>query len=48
LQFTYLTDQELVQLLQQGDKKAFDALYGRYWRKLYLLAYQKLRSRELA
>jgi RNA polymerase sigma-70 factor (ECF subfamily) len=48
LQFTHLTDQELVQLLQQGDKKAFDALYGRYWRKLYLLAYQKLRSRELA
>jgi len=48
LQITHLTDQELVQLLQQGDKKAFDALYGRYWRKLYLLAYQKLRSRELA
>ncbi|CAA9235901.1 MAG: hypothetical protein AVDCRST_MAG56-1195 [uncultured Cytophagales bacterium] len=48
LQFTHHTDQDLVQLLQQGDKKAFDALYGRYWRKLYLLAYQKLRSRELA
>ncbi len=48
LQFTHLTDQQLVQLIQGGDKKAFDALYGRYWRKLYGLAYRKLHSRELA
>jgi RNA polymerase sigma-70 factor (ECF subfamily) len=48
LDLTRHTDKELIELLQQGDQSAFDSLYRRYWRKLYLLAYQKLRSRELA
>ena len=34
--------------LQNGDQEAFESLYQRYWRKLYLLAYQKLRNRDLA
>jgi RNA polymerase sigma-70 factor (ECF subfamily) len=45
---THFTDENLIQLLQKGDRNAFEALYRRYWRKLYLLAYQKLRNRELA
>ncbi len=48
MDITCHTDEELIGLLRRGEKDAFDALYRRYWRKLYLLAYQKLRSRELA
>jgi RNA polymerase sigma-70 factor (family 1) len=42
------TDQALIELLRQGDMAAFDALYDRYWRLLYNLAYQKIRDRDLA
>ena len=48
MKFTHLTDEELIKLLQLGDQHAFEALYRRYWRKLYQLAYRKLRNRELA
>jgi RNA polymerase sigma-70 factor (ECF subfamily) len=40
------TDGELVQLLQQGDEKAFRELYERYWDKLVARAFTQLASTE--
>ena len=34
-------DQELLALLREGDCRAFDELYERYWEKLLYFAYQK-------
>ncbi len=35
------TDTELIELIRASDKQAFDQLYHRYWRLLYMLAVQK-------
>lgn len=44
-----LTDQELLDLLRhQDNEQAFRELYERYWYKMYLTAYRKLRRREVA
>ena len=44
-----LTDQELLDLLRHQDhEQAFRELYERYWYKMYLTAYRKLRRREVA
>ena len=33
------SDQELIQLLKEGDQNAFTEIYHRYWKKLLLIAY---------
>lgn len=40
------TDEELVKLIQKGNKEAFEEIYSRYWSKLYAFAYKRLKSRE--
>ncbi|GAB3267213.1 sigma-70 family RNA polymerase sigma factor [Larkinella harenae] len=43
-----LTDTELLDLLRDGDEQAFRELYDRYWYKMYVTAYRKLRRKEVA
>lgn len=40
------SDGELVSLLRQGDREAFENIYGIYWPLLYDIAYKRLASRE--
>lgn len=40
------SDEELVQLLQNNNEQAFNQIYQRYWRKLYAMAYHRLRSKQ--
>jgi RNA polymerase sigma-70 factor (ECF subfamily) len=42
------TDEELWIRLQQGDEDAFTAIYGRYHKALYAIAYRYLKDREQA
>lgn len=42
------SDQQLVETLNKGSDKAFDALYNRYWYKAYRAAYGKVKSKEIA
>jgi RNA polymerase sigma-70 factor (family 1) len=35
-----MTDKQLCILLHNGDKKAFDILYERYWKRLFVYAYK--------
>jgi len=35
-----MTDQQLCALLHSGDRKAFDILYERYWKRLFVYAYK--------
>jgi RNA polymerase sigma-70 factor (ECF subfamily) len=44
--YTTYADDELVRLLQEGDRRAFEALYDRYWQSLYDAAYKRLANRE--
>lgn len=43
---TVRPDEEILKDIQQGDKAAFNELYNRYWKKVYLSACSKIRSRE--
>ena len=43
-----LPDDELTQLLRQGDNLAFTEIYNRYWDKLYCVAYKLLRDTDAA
>jgi len=40
------SDEELILLIQQDDNLAFEALYDRYWKKLYYQAARKTNSLE--
>lgn len=42
------TDEDLVTFLMNGDKYAFEAIYNRYWLKLYAVAYEETGTREEA
>ncbi|MDR6783925.1 RNA polymerase sigma-70 factor (family 1) [Pedobacter africanus] len=46
--YTNLTDRQLLDLLQQGNEAALAEIYGRYWSKLYLQAYNVIRDRQIA
>lgn len=46
LVYNSYTDNELTQLIQQGDEPAFVELYNRYWLELYNTAYQRLKNKE--
>lgn len=41
-----LSDEELLALLKKDDIAAFEEIYNRYWDKLYVAAYKRLRFRE--
>ena len=41
LSFSGLSDNELLDLIQSGDRDAFSELYTRYWKKLFLVAVNK-------
>lgn len=43
-----LSDNELISDLQSGKHQALTEIFKRYWKPLYLAAYSKLQSRELA
>jgi RNA polymerase sigma-70 factor (family 1) len=43
-----LTDEQLIENLIAGQEKAFDELYDRYRDKLYTIAYNRVRSKEVA
>jgi RNA polymerase sigma-70 factor (family 1) len=42
------SDDELVDLLQKGDARAFEEMYQRYWYKLFRVAHQQTGTREEA
>jgi RNA polymerase sigma-70 factor (family 1) len=42
------TDEELLLLLGQDSEVAFDELYDKYWKKLFVIAMHTLRDQELA
>lgn len=44
--FASYSDESLASLLHQGDMLAFEVIYKRYWRRLFIAAYQKIGSRE--
>ncbi|SEW39946.1 RNA polymerase sigma-70 factor, ECF subfamily [Chitinophaga sp. YR573] len=46
--YSHYADEELVQMMGGDDQNAFTAIYNRYWKRLYVLAYDRLRSRQLA
>lgn len=39
-------DEEILKAIRQDDKMAFNELYNRYWKKVYLHACSKIRSKE--
>lgn len=41
-QIILMEDDKLLYLLKNGDEKAFQIIYDRYWKKLYTLAYYKV------
>jgi RNA polymerase sigma-70 factor (ECF subfamily) len=41
-------DAELLTLLSEGNKPAFDALYNKYWKQVYNAAYKRLNDTERA
>ncbi len=45
--FKVKTDEELLAFLKAGNVAAFEALYKRYWSKLYIAAYRRLRDKEV-
>lgn len=40
------TDRDLLLLLQQGDEQAFTELYDRYWKKLFVIAANRVHNLE--
>jgi RNA polymerase sigma-70 factor (ECF subfamily) len=38
------TNAQLIQLLETGDERAFSTLYDRYWKKLYAIAFNRLKE----
>jgi RNA polymerase sigma-70 factor (family 1) len=41
-------DGELINLLKKGNARAFDLLYERYWKDLYIVAYDRVSDEEVA
>lgn len=48
IKFIYpdLSDEQLLNLMQEDDPRAFEELYNRYWYKLYVCAFRRVQSRE--
>ena len=45
---TTYEDPVLLEALKTGDEEAFTQIYKRYWRRLYVIAYQRLGAKQLA
>jgi RNA polymerase sigma-70 factor (family 1) len=45
---TTLNDQQLLLSLKDGNTEAYNEIFNRYWKKLYAIAYNRLRSKEAA
>ena len=48
MDYRALTDEQLVAVLREGKIAAFDAIYARYWKMLYAVAYGQLGTKESA
>lgn len=48
IEYALYTLEELLQYIKQDDRKAFDELYSKIWKELYLKAYSKLKDEDLA
>jgi RNA polymerase sigma-70 factor (family 1) len=48
MEYDTLDNEQLVTCFQSGDMKAFEAIYDRYWLKLYTLAYTQIGTKEEA
>ncbi|HLP38178.1 RNA polymerase sigma factor [Lacibacter sp.] len=48
MSYSLLTDEMAVKLLKASDEKAFEVIYQRYWKIIYLSALKKLRSPHMA
>ena len=44
--FDSYSDESLASLLHLGEMRAFEAIYKRYWRRLFIAAYQRIGSHE--
>lgn len=42
------SDKQLLHMLRDGDRKAFESIYKRYWPQLFDAAYKRIKSREIA
>jgi RNA polymerase sigma factor (sigma-70 family) len=48
MHYELLADDVLLRLLKKSDEQAFVAIFNRYWEKIFLSAYKKLRSKQEA
>ncbi len=46
MNLNHLSDNELLNLLKQGDNTAFETIYRRHWKYIYGFVYQNLGSKE--
>lgn len=46
--YTTYSDQELLTMLREGDRVAFDALYNKHWAPVYSQAFKKIHDPDLA
>ncbi|SKC45634.1 RNA polymerase sigma factor [Ohtaekwangia koreensis] len=49
MNYTLTSDEQLIVLMkQEEDELAFREVYRRYWREVFMVAYRKIKSREVA
>jgi len=48
MQYTALSDADLLHFLQEENEEAFAELYGRYWKNIYFLAVKYTKSSEIS
>jgi RNA polymerase sigma-70 factor (ECF subfamily) len=48
MNYSNLTDEELIELLRNESKDAFEEIYNRYWARLYSSAYKRVKRYEVA
>jgi RNA polymerase sigma-70 factor (ECF subfamily) len=46
--FSIVPDVTLLEALQKGNTEAFSVIYERHWYKMFLIAYRRLKDKELA
>jgi RNA polymerase sigma-70 factor (family 1) len=48
MNYSNLTDEDLIELLRNGSEDAFEEIYNRYWARLYSSAFKRVRRYEVA
>lgn len=48
IEYALYTLEELLQHIKEDDRRAFDELYSKIWKELYVKAYSKLKDEDLA